>query len=661
LKVLETAFYDTPLTVEKIAGLLNTSPRTVRYDLDSLEGEFKKRGWKLYRKARRGVWIELAAESEKTVGESVNDAYVYSKEERCNSIIVNLLYGEDSVSIDSLAHKLQVSRNTLLMDLREVRQVLQKRKIEYYSKRGLGIWAEGDEQSVRDMLIHIFAKKLHDFKNFPVRKDADEISALLREYSANLPVKDIAEFFLALMRKNKIMDNDTSMNRMICALLVQLKRLQQACSIEDRSKVEFVSDEGESLRQLSQEIASNMKSYHVGFGDSKEISFIMRELLHSKIYLFPTNKKQEIWKKDANMASMDLAKNFIEYVQMWLGDIYMDDDELIYGLALHLQPAVERARAGIELTNPLLSQIRRQYSDLFGIALKAAEKLSQKMNIKLSDDEIGYLTIHLGAAIERRKIRHVKKLEVLLVCGNGIGTANLLAMTLGNNMPYIHIKKIISLYELESWELFDIDIVISTVSLNLKDKAVLRVSPILTDAEIPIIENQIQYFYNKKFAPEKLESPLQIERRPGLAVVLDSAVVELDAVAVDWEDAIRQSGRLLVKSGAVEERYIDRMIHCVREIGPYIVVGPGIAMPHSRCEDGVKKVGVSFIRLAAPVCFGNEVNDPVDLIFAFSTVDEKAHLKIMEDLWKIFTDKTALEYLRKCKTKEAVISFIQQQ
>ncbi len=282
------------------------------------------------------------------------------------------------------------------------------------------------------------------------------------------------------------------------------------------------------------------------------------------------------------------------------------------------------------------------------------------MNIKLSDDEIGYLTIHLGAAIERRKIRHVKKLEVLLVCGNGIGTANLLAMTLGNNMPYIHIKKIISLYELESWELFDIDIVISTVSLNLKDKAVLRVSPILTDAEIPIIENQIQYFYNKKFAPEKLESPLQVQR-PGLAAVLDSAVVELDAAAVDWEDAIRQSGRLLVKSGAVEERYIDRMIQCVREIGPYIVVGPGIAMPHSRCEDGVKKVGVSFIRLAAPVCFGNEVNDPVDLIFAFSTVDEKAHLKIMEDLWKIFTDKTALKYLRKCKTKEAVISFIRQQ
>ncbi|SEI98322.1 Transcriptional antiterminator [Propionispira arboris] len=659
MKVLETAFYDTPLTVEKIAGLLNTSPRTVRYDLDSLEGEFKKRKWKLYRKAHRGVWIELAAESEKIVGELTNDAYIYSKEERYNSIIVNLLDGEDSISIDSLANKLKVSRNTLLMDLREVRRILQNRKIEYYSKRGLGIWAEGDEQSVRDMLIHIFAKRLHDFKNFPVREDTDEISALFKEYSINLPVKDIAEFFLALMRKNKIMDNDTSMNRMICALLVQFKRLQQACGIEDRGKVEFVSDEGMALRQLSQEIASHMKSYHMGFQDSKEISFIMRELLHSKIYLFPTNKKQKIWKKDANIASMDLAKNFIEYVQMWLGDIYMDDDELIYGLALHLQPAVERARAGIELTNPLLSQIRRQYSDLFDIALKAAEKLSRKMNIKLSDDEIGYLTIHLGAAIERRKIRHVKKLEVLLVCGNGIGTANLLAMTLGNNMSYIHIKKIISLYELESWDLFDIDIVISTISLNLKDKAVLRVSPILTDVEIPIIENQIQYFYNKKFAPEKLESPVQIQR-PGLAAVLNLDVIQLDAVAVDWEDAIRQSGRLLAANGAIEERYIDCMIRCVREIGPYTVVGPGIAMPHSRCEDGVKKVGVSFLRLVSPVCFGNTVNDPVDLIFAFSTVDEKAHLKIMEDLWEIFTDKNALEYLRKCKTKEAVISFIQQ-
>lgn len=136
------------------------------------------------------------------------------------------------------------------------------------------------------------------------------------------------------------------------------------------------------------------------------------------------------------------------------------------------------------------------------------------MDIHFSEDEIGYLTIHLGAAAERKRMRLTKKLSVLLVCGNGVGTANLLAMTLTNHLHYINITKILSFYKLEDKDLENIDLIISTVPLDVSDIALLRVSPIMTAEEIKVIENQIQYFYNKKFASNGLGG--ESVRSPGL-------------------------------------------------------------------------------------------------------------------------------------------------
>ena len=57
-----------------------------------------------------------------------------------------------------------------------------------------------------------------------------------------------------------------------------------------------------------------------------------------------------------------------------------------------------------------------------------------------------------------------------------------------------------------------------------------------------------------------------------------------------WEDAVRAAGRMLLDCGAVEERYIEAMVETAKDLGPYIVIAPGIAIPHARPEDGAKDV-----------------------------------------------------------------------
>lgn len=85
-----------------------------------------------------------------------------------------------------------------------------------------------------------------------------------------------------------------------------------------------------------------------------------------------------------------------------------------------------------------------------------------------------------------------------------------------------------------------------------------------------------------------------------LSKMLAKETIVLRLSVSDWQQAVREAGRLLVNAGAVEPRYVEAMIQMVREMGPYIVIAPGVALPHARPEDGVKKAYMSLVTLSPP-------------------------------------------------------------
>lgn len=651
LKLLKSTTSAAPLTVSQLAQLLNVSERTVRYDLKNLEEELKKDGWLLCSQARCGIWLE---KSEKTDEEN-RKIYVYTPKERRNRIVIALLTQHLS-SVDKLAEYLDVSRGTLLSDLKLVQDFLQQRGLSYVAKRGYGIRAEGDELSIRDTLIHIFASDVYNFRNFAQADELDILQRPFRHYSKDVQVQKIADIFFDFVAQNRLHGTDMSMNRMVVALAVQLKRIRQGHIISNFDKMTFMSEEGHNLGLLSVGLAERLAALDDKFSLEGEQDVVLKELMHSRIYSdFATRTSGSL---SVNEKALTLARNFIMDVQAWLGDDYVNDDELIYNLAMHLQPAIERAQCGISFSNPLLQDIRLNYKELFSICTNAARRITSDTCISFSEDEIGYLTVHIGAAVERRKQHKSKKLDVLLVCGNGIGMANLLELTLQNHLSYINIVRKISFYQLSDNSLEDIDLIISTMDLHLPNKAVLKISPILSESEIKVLENQIQYVYKKKYHNGLTE--LMDDHKPQrLWEMLSRPAVQLGAQAESWQDAVKMAGNLLHQVGAVERDYIQGMIRCIENFGSYSVICPGVAMPHARPEDGARAVAVSLIQLKEPVMFGNAGEmKPVDLIFAFSTTDEQAHLKMMLDLWMLFNDKGALDKLRRCNSYEEVMLII---
>lgn len=127
----------------------------------------------------------------------------------------------------------------------------------------------------------------------------------------------------------------------------------------------------------------------------------------------------------------------------------------------------------------------------------------------------------------------------------------------------------------------------------------------------------------------------------------------------DWVAAVRAATQLLITTGAVSATYVERCVDIVREQGPYIVIAPGIALAHARPEDGAKALGLTAVCLTAPVRFGHPTNDPVDVVFAFSSPDPDAHVGLISALARALADGLA-DDLRAASSDEAATSLLQE-
>lgn len=110
----------------------------------------------------------------------------------------------------------------------------------------------------------------------------------------------------------------------------------------------------------------------------------------------------------------------------------------------------------------------------------------------------------------------------------------------------------------------------------------------------------------------------------------------VDAVP-SWQAAVEACGQMLVESEIASSEYADKMISVCQELGPYIAIAPGIAIPHARPEDGARSFGLSLLVVKQGVEFGSH-NDPVYLVLSFATPDKQSHLEFLRQLATILQD-----------------------
>lgn len=117
--------------------------------------------------------------------------------------------------------------------------------------------------------------------------------------------------------------------------------------------------------------------------------------------------------------------------------------------------------------------------------------------------------------------------------------------------------------------------------------------------------------------------------------------------APDWKEAIRMSCESLEADGTIEGNYKEDIIRCVEKYGPYIVIIPNVAMPHSQeGAKGVNKTAIGFMHLEEPVSF-EEGNPELDaqIFFTLASCNSEQHLKNMSRLTEMLTNEALIEAL----------------
>ncbi|EGR1117717.1 TPA: PTS sugar transporter subunit IIA [Vibrio parahaemolyticus] len=143
-----------------------------------------------------------------------------------------------------------------------------------------------------------------------------------------------------------------------------------------------------------------------------------------------------------------------------------------------------------------------------------------------------------------------------------------------------------------------------------------------------------------------------------LRELITSDVIRIHSDATDWKDAISKSCEALIENGAIEPSYAEAIYRSHEELGPYYVVGPGMAMPHARPEDGVNRLSLAITVIQNGVNFNSKENDPVKMLVTLAATDSNSHVDAISKLAELFMNEEHVEAICNAQSKEDVLAII---
>ena len=139
-----------------------------------------------------------------------------------------------------------------------------------------------------------------------------------------------------------------------------------------------------------------------------------------------------------------------------------------------------------------------------------------------------------------------------------------------------------------------------------------------------------------------------------LSLALGQGSIKLQQSCASWRECFELAGQGLVESNRTVAAYTQEMIQAFEELGPYMVIAPGIALAHGRPSASVLETGLSLVTLSTPIEFGSQSNDPVSLVIGLAATDHDSHIDLMAALSELLMSEEKVTLLLNA-TKEAEV------
>ena len=428
-------------------------------------------------------------------------------------------------------------------------------------------------------------------------------------YENNSLDKNIIRNIIEAVEENKgIQYTEEAYEELEIILLLTIYKSINSKSEDENYKSNLLTKESIFLKEIIEKFSP------VKVNDER-ISYLFKVFKGAKRSKYITENKEEL----------DVVVNEIVEELCEILNIKVDNDnEFLMQMAMHLNVAIYRLKNNLIINNPMLEEIKYKMSFIYDVTEKVLNNKKDVIGVEFPDAEIAYMAMYFETLFEKYVKGNLNS-KILIVCNGGLATSSLLKSRINLMIPEVTIEGICRLKDVNDYlNNTNIDFVVTTVPLELKEYKVIKVSQLLEIEDLERIKAEIYnkwYEKNCKYLIEKVKS----EDTTDISRIIPEKYAQFNLVIDDWREAIKVASQPLVKSKKIKQAYISDMIRVVETLGNYMVFIPEIAFVHAPPENVIDN-GVSLLTLKEPLDFGVKNKVTIKAIVVLANKEESKSL-----------------------------------
>lgn len=641
---------------KEIARALEIKDRAVRYDIDGINDELEWRKLEQIIKEPKGVLIVPEGLDLTVLIDEEN--FVFSQKERVQILQAATLLDTKNFNIRIFSEQFGVTRRSIQNDLSVVQKYLEKYGMQLEYENGFSLRGESEISfRVRSTQIRKYISSNPKSKTAFASYQRDFFTRIFSPISIDAVIGWVNQ----TMEQLNWRFSDETYSRYVSDILTFTWYLKNERPLPQKT------GEKES------EIYNRTASYEEILG--RKLSDFEKSILAG--FSKYTNRYRNINMQLDLSTTEDVMRLIIEKMDKELNMNFSRDRILIKALINHIAPLLERVKDGLQLDEDTSIIIPEEYQYVYHAMTKVLSTIGGMEN--LTENERVYLAIFFIGSLKR--IQQDRYLNVLLVCGFGYGTTAIVKDQLISEFQ-VYVREHISAYMLPKYDKWnEIDVVISTVNLEVPvKKPVAQVNVIFKKEDYIKLDllglrrrsTLMDYFSIEK----KLGFLEEKDRNRVMNIIKDelghkeisvpkkyyklSDILEEDSILCiekvsEWQNAVRYSTRILEGKGYIDESYYQNIIEGIDIQGFYCVTDESFALVHGNQDSGIYVSCMSLVITKEPVIFGDK---KTNLIFCLASIDKKEHVPAIIRLMRMVSLTNFIDELKQCSNRKEAMAII---
>lgn len=610
------------ITIQYLSEKLTVSKRTIHNYLSSQEFQSLIYPTTLIKTPNKGIKIE-ADELWKTKILSRLKTTIhlnYDKENDFSAIMMTLLSSNNEVALESLADELYLSPSSLTTVINEIDTYVTRFHCQIQHKRRKGILLVGSESHIRKLFSSFMTTFVDSQTIVPSQHRLTSKTKYI--LSIILDEKEIEKLMLIITISEDIINTnycDEDYNQLLITMAIIIIRIRIGAFITTDTFVDIKSSQEYYYAMLLKNYLE--KDFTIPINEN-ETEYLALVLLGTRKQVNVSNTSQDIM----------VLEKFLNLLSIRLNVELSNDYELKKNLINHLKPAIHRMKHGIVSENPLLEQIRIKYTEIYMAVITTIEDLEIMESIYFDSNEMGYICLHIIAAVNRPS--NIKKIKVALICNEGLSIEIFLKNIIESYFSEIGIQDIFRKSSIHQMKPENFDLIINSSHQTFHAKNVISIDTNFTHKD----HRNLKHFISAHTTRDQLK----------LEDLYNNYLLFFHDTVMSQQELIKKYCDFLEKHHYVKKEFYNSVISRTKTSSTYIA--RGIALPHGAKDEVLSSV-ILMINLQVPIKWDDEDTNLVILVAANDDNNSNNYNLLFRKIMKIASSDAYATLLKTCQNK----------